>query len=88
MLNGDTETGVTIMKMDAGLDTGGILTQATTPIHPEDTSETLHARLAALGADLLVRTIPDYVAGKLTPKTTAARRGQSRPEDQETGRPY
>jgi methionyl-tRNA formyltransferase len=65
ILNGDPETGVTIMKMDAGLDTGNILTQATTPIHPEDTSETLHGRLAALGAELLVRTIPDYVAGKV-----------------------
>jgi len=65
ILNGDAETGVSIMKMDAGLDTGDILTQATTPIHPEDTSETLHHRLAQLGADLLVRTIPDHVAGKL-----------------------
>ena len=65
ILNGDPETGVTIMKMDAGLDTGNILTQAATPIHPEDTSETLHGRLAALGAELLVRTIPDYVAGKV-----------------------
>jgi methionyl-tRNA formyltransferase len=65
ILNGDAETGVTIMKMDAGLDTGDILTQAETPIHPEDTSVTLHARLAALGAELLVRTIPDYVAGKV-----------------------
>ena len=65
ILNGDTETGVTIMKMNAGLDTGDILTQATTPIRPEDNSETLHDRLARMGADLLVRTIPDYVAGKL-----------------------
>ena len=65
ILNGDTETGVTIMKMDVGLDTGDILTQATTPIRPEDNSETLHDRLARMGAALLVRTIPDYVAGKL-----------------------
>jgi methionyl-tRNA formyltransferase len=65
ILNGDAATGVTIMKMDAGLDTGAILTQATTPIHPEDNSETLHNRLARMGAELLVRTIPDYVAGKL-----------------------
>ena len=65
ILNGDAETGVTIMKMDAGLDTGDILTQATTPIQPEDNSETLHHRLAVMGAELLVRTIPDYVAGNL-----------------------
>lgn len=65
ILNGDAETGVTIMKMDAGLDTGDILAQAKTPIHPEDTSQTLHDRLARLGAELLVRTIPDYVAGRI-----------------------
>jgi len=65
ILNGDAETGVTIMKMDAGLDTGDILAQATTPIHPEDNSETLHDRLARMGAELLMRTLPDYVAGKL-----------------------
>ncbi len=65
ILNGDAETGVTIMKMDAGLDTGDILTQATTPIYPEDNSETLHDRLARMGAELLVRTIPDHVSGKL-----------------------
>ena len=67
ILNGDSQTGVTIMKMDAGLDTGDILTQATTPIHAADTSESLHDRLAALGADLLLRTIPDYTAGKIAP---------------------
>jgi methionyl-tRNA formyltransferase len=67
LLNGDTETGITIMKMDAGLDTGDILTQAKTPIEEQDTAETLHDRLAHLGADLLVRTIPDYVAGKVQP---------------------
>jgi len=66
ILNGDAETGVTIMKMDAGLDTGAILTQTKTPIHPEDNSQTLHDRLARLGAELLVQTIPAYVAGKLT----------------------
>jgi len=68
ILNGDAETGVTIMKMDAGLDTGDILTQARTPIAPEDTSQTLHDRLARMGAELLVRTIPDYIAGKLSPQ--------------------
>ncbi len=65
--NGDTETGVTIMKMDAGLDTGPIVSQHRTPIRPEDDSATLHDRLAQLGAELLVQTIPDYVAGKIQP---------------------
>jgi methionyl-tRNA formyltransferase len=68
ILNGDTETGVTIMKMDEGLDTGAIITQAATPIHPEDNAETLHDRLARIGAELLLRTLPDYVAGKLSPR--------------------
>jgi methionyl-tRNA formyltransferase len=68
ILNGEIETGVTIMKMDAGLDTGEILAQARTPILPEDDSQTLHDRLAQLGAELLVETIPDYVAGHILPK--------------------
>jgi methionyl-tRNA formyltransferase len=70
--NGETETGVTIMKMDAGLDTGDILTQRTTPIHPADNGETLHDRLAYLGAELLVATIPDYAAGKIQPRRQEA----------------
>ena len=72
ILNGETETGVTIMKMDAGLDTGEIISQARTPILPEDNSQTLHDRLAQLGAELLVETIPDYVAGKILPKPQPA----------------
>jgi len=68
IVNGDTETGVTIMKMDAGLDTGDIVAEERTPIADTDDSQTLHDRLAALGAALLVRTIPDFVAGKLTPR--------------------
>ncbi len=67
ILNGDCETGVTIMKMDPGLDTGGILTQQTTPIVPEDNAQTLHDRLARLGAELLLQTIPDYVSGNILP---------------------
>jgi len=63
--NGDTETGVTIMKMDAGLDTGEIVAQRRTPIQPADDSTTLHDRLARLGAELLVETIPEYVTGKI-----------------------
>jgi methionyl-tRNA formyltransferase len=67
LVNGDQETGVTIMKMDAGLDTGPILSQVRETIRSGDDSETLHDRLAVLGAGLLVRTIPDYVSGKITP---------------------
>jgi len=63
--SGDAETGVTIMKMDAGLDTGPVLSTRRTPILPADDSQLLHDRLAQLGAELLVETIPDYVAGKI-----------------------
>ncbi|PWU14944.1 MAG: methionyl-tRNA formyltransferase [Verrucomicrobia bacterium] len=67
MLNDEAETGVTIMQMDVGLDTGPILTQEKTPILPEDTAESLHDRLAGMGAELLVKTIPVYVDGKAAP---------------------
>jgi methionyl-tRNA formyltransferase len=66
--NGETETGVTIMKMDAGLDTGPVLAQKRTPISPQDDSAALHQRLAQLGAELLLETIPGYVGGKILPK--------------------
>ncbi|HEY2328474.1 MAG TPA: methionyl-tRNA formyltransferase [Verrucomicrobiae bacterium] len=66
--NGDAETGVTIMKMDAGLDTGPVLSTRHTPILPEDDSQKLHDRLARLGAELLVETVPNYIAGKIQPQ--------------------
>jgi len=72
ILNSDSETGVTIMKMDAGMDTGDILTQQATPIRAEDSAETLHDRLAQMGAELLVRTIPDYIAGRIQPQPQPA----------------
>jgi len=69
ILNDEAETGATIMKMDAGMDTGDILKQQAAPIRPEDNAQTLHDRLAQLGAELLVRAIPDYVAGKIEPRS-------------------
>ena len=66
--DGESETGVTIMKMDAGLDTGPILSTRRTPILPTDDSQVLHDRLAQLGAELLAETIPNYVAGKISPQ--------------------
>ncbi len=80
ILNDETETGVTIMKMDAGLDTGDILTQQATPILAEDNAETLHDRLAQLGAQLLVRTIPDFVAGKVQPRPQAVAQATHAPK--------
>ncbi|MBL8286657.1 MAG: methionyl-tRNA formyltransferase [Rubrivivax sp.] len=54
---GDSETGITIMQMDAGLDTGAMLLEQATPIGPDDTAATLHDRLAALGAELVVQAL-------------------------------
>jgi methionyl-tRNA formyltransferase len=64
---GDRTTGVTTMKIDAGLDTGDMLLQAELPIEPEDTAETLAPRLAELGAELLVETLARAEAGLITP---------------------
>ncbi len=58
ILNGEAETGVTIMKLVLALDAGDIITRSVTPIDPEETVEQLHDRLAVMGADLLERTIP------------------------------
>ncbi len=65
LLQGDEETGVTIMRMDEGLDTGPIVAVARTPISSLDNSQTLHDRLASLGAHLLLETIPGYVGGTM-----------------------
>ena len=66
--NGDTETGVTLMQMDAGMDTGGILAQRTTPIRAGDNAQTLHDRLARMSAELLAEMLPPLVARTLTPQ--------------------
>lgn len=67
ILNGEKESGVTIMQMALALDAGDILAQASTPIDPDETVEALHDRLAELGAELLVQTIKDIEAGTITP---------------------
>ena len=67
ILNGDDETGNTIMLMDAGMDTGPVLAQESTPIRPDDTTASLGARLAEMGADLLGRTLPNWLAGTIAP---------------------
>ena len=57
LLAGDRETGITIMQMDAGLDTGAMLLRATLPIDADDTAQTLHDKLAALGAEAIVEAL-------------------------------
>ncbi|HET8551222.1 MAG TPA: methionyl-tRNA formyltransferase [Gammaproteobacteria bacterium] len=63
ILAGDRDTGVSIMRMEAGLDTGPVLAQTRTPIAPDDTAESLHDRLAALGAKALLDTLDELAAG-------------------------
>jgi methionyl-tRNA formyltransferase len=64
---GDTETGITIMQMDAGLDTGPMLARGSQPITPSDTAQTVNDRLAPLGAQLMVQVLRDALAGRLNP---------------------
>lgn len=68
LAHGDSHTGITIMKMGEGLDTGPILAQCRVEITAEDTAETLGKRLAQVGADLLLETLPGYLQGAITPQ--------------------
>ncbi len=68
---GDAETGVTIMQMDAGLDTGDLLLAEATPIAADETSATLQARLAQLGGELIVRALAALAEGRLAPRRQA-----------------
>ena len=67
ILHGDEETGVTIMKMDVGLDTGPMLTQKSIRLTRDDTAGSVFETLSQLGADLLIETLPDYLSGKIQP---------------------
>jgi len=73
ILEGDPETGITIMKMDDGLDTGPILSQCAIQFNILDTTGFLTETLSKIGADMLVKTLPGYLSGKITP--------QPQPED-------
>ncbi len=68
ILAGDEETGVTIMLMDAGMDTGPVLAQETAHISPADTAGSLTERLSLLGSGLLSRTLPGWLAGEIEPQ--------------------
>ncbi len=68
IINGETETGVTTMLMDEGLDTGAMLVKKTTPIDPEEDTRSLHDRLSVLGAETLSETLDLLAAGKLDPE--------------------
>lgn len=63
IMDGERETGVTVMQMDEGLDTGDIISQVSFPILPTDNFETIHDESAKIGADLLIRTLADIESG-------------------------
>ncbi len=65
ILHGDRESGVTIMKMDEGLDTGPILSQRALPLSPDETEESLSQKLSNLGATLLLEILPRYLRGEI-----------------------
>jgi methionyl-tRNA formyltransferase len=67
VLSGDDETGVTLMQMDEGLDTGPMLATRRTPIGPDETSAELFGRLSHLGAELVREELPKFLDGKLPP---------------------
>lgn len=67
VVNGEPETGITLMQMDEGMDTGAMLEQFVTPIVPEETAGELSERLSALGALAVRKGLPKYVAGTYTP---------------------
>lgn len=64
IINGDKETGITIMYMDKAMDSGDIISQKILPILPEDNLDTLYEKMSLLGANLLQETLPDIIAGK------------------------
>lgn len=65
LINGETETGITTMMMDAGLDTGDMLVKRAIPIGPDEDAQSLHDRLSQLGADTIDETLDLLLAGKL-----------------------
>ncbi len=65
--HGDTETGVALMRMDEGLDTGPVIAMKRLPIAPDDTSAQLHEKLSRLGGEILRESLPAYLRGELKP---------------------
>jgi len=65
-LHGDEQTGVTIKRMDAGVDTGPLISQRQVAIDPAENAASLSEKLAKLGAELLIKTLPDYLGGERT----------------------
>lgn len=68
IINGDKEAGVTIMEMVKKMDAGDMIAKASTPITDEDNVGTMFEKLAVIGCDLLLKTLPDYIAGNIKPE--------------------
>ena len=68
ILAGDKQTGITIMQMDVGLDTGDMLATQVCEIQDDDSGSSLHDRLMSMGAQTLLNMLPDFIAGKITPQ--------------------
>ena len=68
VLNGDKETGITIMEMVKKMDAGDMIAKASTPITDDDNVGTMFEKLAVIGRDLLLKTLPDYIAGNIKPE--------------------
>lgn len=79
IVHGDQQTGVTLMQMDEGMDTGPILAQASTPIDANEDAAALSARLSQMGASLLRSQLPRYVAGELVPRPQNEREATKAP---------
>jgi methionyl-tRNA formyltransferase len=79
IIAGDAETGVTIIRMDAGIDTGPIVAQERTPVGADETAPQLEGRLAALGADLLRRILEPWLTGTLQARPQPARGASTSP---------
>lgn len=87
IINGDKETGVTVMLMDEGVDTGPIFKQKNVAVMPDDTAQTLQERLSVIGADLMVETLKEYMDGRIAPHRQAEEGSSIAPKlDREIGR--
>jgi methionyl-tRNA formyltransferase len=87
LASGDVETGATVMQLDEGMDTGPILLQQTIPIEPKDRTPDLEARLAAIGAELMVEALDRLAAGTLVATPQDGARATTTPKlERKTGR--
>ena len=68
VINGEKESGVTIMQMEKGIDTGGMFLKKTVPVDPKETGASLHDKLMQAGAELIVEALPGIASGKLIPE--------------------